>query len=329
MILCDVLKGLENSPPPLWLMRQAGRYLPEYMAIRQNFDDFIQFCFTPRACVEVTLQPIERFDFDAAIIFSDILVIPHVLGQKVSFQKNHGPVLENVSFEDVLMKAPDVSIKHALAPVYEAITKTRAKLGSDKALIGFAGAPWTIATYMLSGGKTSDHSACLDHPFLNSVMAQLETSVTQHLIGQIEAGCNVLQIFDSWASSVPQNLRDTYLYTPLRRIVQGVRSLHPNTPIIYFGRDVSGDYAQLLDLNLAFGVDQFVDLETLKLPDTCVLQGNLDPQKLVDGNFEEDIERILHVMEGRPHIFNLGHGILPQTPISHVEKLVQLVRQNS
>ncbi len=333
MRLLDVLTHKKClTPPPMWMMRQAGRYLPEYKQVRKNYDDFMQFCFSPDDVVKVTLQPVQRFPLDAAIIFSDILVIPHVLGQRVWFEPDHGPKLEKVDFSKLLLNAGQVSLEQVLAPVADAIAKTRAQLDHTKALIGFSGAPWTLLTYMISNGKTADFNTVLDFAASNrELFAQLqgllEEKVAELLCLHISAGANVVQIFESWAVAVPPALRELYLYTPLRRIVAKVRTRYPGTPIIYYARGVSGDYVGLQDLDVAFGVDETVDIVDIKvqLP-SSVLQGNLSPNKLLNGDFEEDLGRILSGMHGAPHIFNLGHGINKDTPISHVERMIEVVQ---
>ncbi len=333
MRLIDVLVHKKClTSPPIWMMRQAGRYLPEYKQVRKNYDDFIQFCFSVDDVVKITLQPVQRFPLDAAIIFSDILVIPHVLGQRVWFEPDHGPKLEKVDFSKLLSNAGQVSLEQALAPVADAISKTRALLDPTKALIGFAGAPWTLLTYMISNGKTADFNTVLDFAATNpELFAQLqellEEKVAELLCLHISAGANVVQIFESWAMAVSKASRETYLYEPLRRIVASVRVKYPNTPIIYYARGVSADYAKLQDLDIAFGVDETADIVDLRahLPN-AVLQGNLSPHKLLSGDFEEDLERILSGMNGTPHVFNLGHGINKDTPVAHVERMIEVVQ---
>lgn len=332
MRLIDVLVHKKSlTPPPIWMMRQAGRYLPEYKEVRKNYDDFIKFCFSPDDVVKVTLQPVQRFPFDAAIIFSDILVIPHVLGQRVWFEPDHGPKLEKVDFHKLLLSAGQVSLEQALAPVADAIAKTRALLDPTKTLIGFAGAPWTLLTYMISNGKTTDFNTVLDFAGANpqlfaQLQRMLEEKVAELLCLHILAGANTVQLFESWAMAVPKALREAYLYAPLRRIVAAVRAKYPNVPIIYYARGVSADYVKLQDLNIAFGVDETADIVDLRtqLP-TAVLQGNLSPHKLLNSDFEEDLDRILTGMDGTPHVFNLGHGINKDTPIAHVELMIDLI----
>jgi len=334
MRLTEVLVHKKSlMSPPIWMMRQAGRYLPEYRDVRKNYDDFMQLCFSPEDVVKVTLQPVLRFPLDAAIIFSDILVIPHVLGQRVWFEPDHGPKLQNVDFNELLASASQVLFEKELAPVAEAIAKTRAQLDPKKALIGFSGAPWTLLTYMISNGKTVDFNTVLDFASKNAtlfsqLLALIEEKVADLLCLHISAGVNVVQIFESWAIAVPSVLRTDYLYAPLRRIVAAVRAKHQSVPIIYYARGVSADYAHLLDLDIAFGVDETADIVSLKgqLPG-AVLQGNLSPTALLRGDFEMELGRILTGMQGNPHVFNLGHGINKDTPIKHMERMIEVVQK--
>ncbi len=336
MRFIDVLTHKKSfTTPPMWMMRQAGRYLPEYRKIRQNHPDFMHFCFSSDDVVEVTLQPLRRFPLDAAIIFSDILVIPHALGQRVWFEPDHGPKLETVNFNALLKKADTISLKNALAPVADAIAKTRAFLDQTKALIGFAGAPWTLLTYMISNGKTADFNTVLGFAQENATLfkqlqAMMEEKVIDLLCMHIEAGCDAVQIFESWAKVVPAHLRNAYLYEPLKRIVKAVHLRHFNTPIIYYGRGVSGDYTQLIDLNIAFGVDETANMSVLRshMP-TTVLQGNFSPELLLQGDneqFKSTIKSMLEANQGAPYIFNLGHGINKDTPIAHVEQMIDLIQ---
>jgi uroporphyrinogen decarboxylase len=334
----DLLTVLVNKtpldPPPRWMMRQAGRYLPEYRAVRQRHSDFIAFCFTPADVVTVTCQPLNRFPLSAAIIFSDILVIPHLLGQRVWFEQNHGPRLERIDFNDFLKTAPTVDFEKMLSPVADAIQQTREHLDSSKALIGFSGAPWTLLTYMVSQGKTHDFSCVVSFAKANpelfkALQTVLESYVIRLLLVHLKAGVNAVQLFESWALEVPSIYRDEWLYQPLRRIVQGVRHHVPHAPFIYYGRGISDDYIHLSDLDIAFGIDENGDLLKVRnqLPVTCVTQGNLSPQKLIQGASEEDIYTILAAVHGKPHIFNLGHGINKNTPILHVEKMIEIIKK--
>lgn len=335
MNLLNVLQHKETQhTPPLWLMRQAGRYLPEYKAVRKQFPDFMAFCFTPEAVCEVTLQPIQRFDFDAAIIFSDILVIPHALGQKVWFEENYGPRLANCSLEQLCAQAPFIDLAAELKQVAVGIEKTRTKLPAHKPLLGFAGAPWTLSTYMISQGKTADFSTIVNfaHRFEDLFLNLLDV-LTQKVVAllklHIDAGVNALQIFESWASAVPKALQQKYLFDPLQKIVHELQAYAPHIPIIYYGRGISNAYTKLDHLNIAFGVDENGDMGTLcaDLPQH-VLQGNLSPQTLLSGHqLDAQIDFILSACQNRPFIFNLGHGIHKDTPLAHVERIVTRVRK--
>jgi uroporphyrinogen decarboxylase len=335
--LFRTLTRLEPGAPPLWMMRQAGRYLPEYRQIREQAGGFWTLCLTPELASEVTLQPIRRFDYDAAIIFSDILVIPRALGQQVDFELTHGPHLEKLGQEFFLTSPDWTKVDQILEPVYGAIRLTRSRLSPLKDLIGFTGSPWTIATYMIDGGKSRDfplsRQALSHSKNLISLLELLTQAVARHLINQVKAGATVLQIFDSWAGLVPVSLRPEILFDPLKEILQQVRSAVGSVPIIYFGRGVSDSYGALgqENLKIALGVDQHADLEELDrlLPKDCALQGNLDPEILVAGGEQLDqaVARILKVAQNRPFVFNLGHGILPETPIPHVDRVCELVRR--
>jgi uroporphyrinogen decarboxylase len=285
--LLSVLKGEPAAVPPVWLMRQAGRYLPEYRALRANAKDFVQFCLTPELAVEVTLQPVRRFDLDAAILFADILLLPHALGQKVWFAEGEGPRLEPVRDMAGLAKLayrPDL-----LAPVMQTIKGVRAALntgsGADRAaLIGFAGAPWTVATYMIEGMGGTDHEtirklAWTDAEFFAALMDLLVESTSAYLIVQADAGAEALQIFESWAGTVPAGLFKRAVLEPTSRIVQAVKAKHPNIPIIGFPRGAGGwlaRYAEATGVD-GVGVDQMTDIAALKLPAKLAVQGNLDP----------------------------------------------------
>ncbi|MBW8309623.1 MAG: uroporphyrinogen decarboxylase [Candidatus Paracaedibacteraceae bacterium] len=335
--LSKILKGKKTDSPALWMMRQAGRYLPEYRQVREQAGSFWTLCFTPHLAAEVTLQPIRRFDYDAAIIFSDILVIPKALGQTVEFAPNHGPLLEPLDWQTITQFSKWTQFEQILAPVYDAISQTRESLAPAKDLIGFAGSPWTIATYMMDGGKGNEFSLSrqslktIDN--LQPLLEILTYSISLHLINQVQAGANVLQIFDSWASLVPVDLREDILFKPLNQIITTVRQRVGDIPIIYFGRGISESYTMLAQkkLNIAVGIDQHANLMELArlLPAEIPLQGNLDPEILVEGGekLKTAIAQILEVAKNRSFVFNLGHGILPHTPISHVETVCELVRQ--
>ena len=334
------LAGEPVWPPPLWMMRQAGRYLPEYRHIRANAGSFLDFCYDPASTVEATLQPIRRFEFDAAILFSDILVIPDALGQRVSFESGEGPRLTPITEErqvDALHETLDVT---RLAPVFETVTRLKRELPGETPLIGFCGAPWTVASYMIAGRGTPDQAPARTfayrHPALfERIVDKLVESSIAYLTKQVDSGVDAVQIFDTWAGVLPAGEFERWCVKPIAAIVAGLRLAHPKIPIIVFAR---GAGPRLLELKEAtdadaLGIDTAVDPHwaARSLPVTTVLQGNLDPLALIAGGQALDaaVGRILAAFRHRPHIFNLGHGILPETPIAHVERLVELVRRDA
>ncbi len=318
-------------------MRQAGRYLPEYRAVRATTKSFLDFCYTPEKAVEVTLQPIRRFDLDAAIIFSDILVIPHALGQKVWFEEGEGPRLEALTDPAQFGQLSRARLTDFLTPVYRAIREARAALAKDKALLGFAGAPFTLACYMIEGGGSRDFAKvkqwAYEHPDSFGLLIDLLVeSVVDHLVNQIEAGADAVQLFDSWAGVLPEEQLFGWSLEPMVRIAHGVKARHPKVPIIAFPRAV-GPAALMYRRTDAFaalsidtGIGAHWAAQELQ-PHICV-QGNLDPIMLVTGGvaMEREATRILDKLGRGPFIFNLGHGVVPQTPPDHVARLVEIVR---
>jgi uroporphyrinogen decarboxylase len=334
------LAGEPVWPPPLWLMRQAGRYLPEYRQIRSQAASFLEFCYSPKATVEATLQPIRRFGFDAAILFSDILVIPDALGQRVSFESGEGPRLTPITDARAVAALRErIDLDH-LAPVLETVARLKQDLPRNTPLIGFCGAPWTVASYMIAGKGTPDQAparlfAYREPALFQRVIDKLVEASIVYLGKQVEAGVDAVQIFDTWAGVLPTGAFERWCVEPIAAIVRGLRAAHPTIPIIVFAR---GAGPRLVGLETAtganaLGIDTAVDPDwaARTLPATTVLQGNLDPLALVAGGaaLDEAVARILEAVRGRPHIFNLGHGILPETPIAHVERLVSLVRAAS
>lgn len=332
--------GQAASPPPIWLMRQAGRYLPEYLATRAEAGDFLSLCYNPKLACEVTLQPIRRYGFDAAILFSDILVVPHALGQEVRFEKGEGPRLDPVTTTaDLARLAPDKT-SEKLDIVFEAVSLIRSQLPRQTALIGFCGAPWTVATYMVGGRGSSDQADArlwaYRAPEEFAQLIDLLTTVSiEYLSGQVAAGVDVLQIFDTWAGSLPPREFEKWVVAPTARIVAELNARHPDVPVIGFPR---GAGARLASYCHATGVDgvgcdtsqRMSDVrDTVTAYNLAVVQGNLDPLALVAGGAELDhaIDEILEAMQGAPFIFNLGHGIVPQTPPEHVAHLVERVRE--
>jgi uroporphyrinogen decarboxylase len=335
--LMDVLRGNVAAAPPVWLMRQAGRYLPEYRALRRQASSFLDFCYTPEMAVEATLQPIERFGLDAAILFSDILVIPDALGMPVRFVEGTGPVLEPVSDAAGIdaLKPASAAPEH-LAPVYAALRTLRDALDPAVTLIGFAGAPWTIATYMVEGRgghnfETVKQMMWQAPAAFTQLIDLLAEAVARHLIAQIDAGADCVKLFDSWAGVLPEPEFNALVIDPTRRIVEQVRAAHPGVPVIGFPRQAGDRYAAYAAGTAvdAVAVDQGVTLATMQaLSETVAVQGNLDPQLLVAGGapMVERIRSLVDGMAGRRHVFNLGHGVVPQTPPEHVAELVAAVR---
>jgi uroporphyrinogen decarboxylase len=335
-LLATVLGERQNTPP-MWIMRQAGRYLPEYRETRKQAGSFLDLCYTPELAVEVTLQPLRRFDLDAAILFSDILVIPDALGQSVRFETGEGPILDPLDAKGVEGLGKERVLDH-LAPVLETVKRLRAALPAEKTLIGFCGAPWTVATYMLNGRGSPDQWVArrfaLEHPeaFDRLMDILVETSI-DYLAAQFEAGADVVQIFESWALNLDDASFARQVTEPNRRIVEGLRQRIPNAPIIGFPRGAAGNlagFAKNTGVN-ALGIDYSTPLEFVNsaLPKTLTVQGNLDPLRLVVGGqaMDNQVRAILAAWADRPHIFNLGHGIVPETPIAHVERLIALVKQ--
>ena len=333
----DVLRGQRAAVPPIWMMRQAGRYLPEYREIRAKAGGFLDLCFTPEFATEVTLQPIRRFNFDAAIIFSDILVIPYALGRAVRFEAGEGPRLDPLDTPDQIATLKTDADFDKLEPVFEALRRVRAALDPKIALIGFCGAPWTVATYMVAGQGTPDQAPArmlaYRHPeaFAKIIDALVENSI-HYLVEQLNAGADVLQIFDTWAGVLPPREFQRWSIEPTKRIVKGVRAKMPDAKIIGFPR---GAGAQLPAYVEATGVDAVsIDwaaepgLVRERVQSKVAVQGNLDPLALIAGGAALDraVDDVLaNYAQGRL-IFNLGHGIQPETPIAHVEQMLQRVR---
>lgn len=336
--LLKILSGEACHPPPIWLMRQAGRYLPEYREVRADAGSFLELCYNPELASRVTLQPIERFGFDAAILFSDILVVPDALGQKVSFVQNEGPVLEAIQDGEGVKRLQRERFLEHLAPVFETIKLLRSSLDPEVALIGFCGAPWTVATYMIGGRGSPDQAAARSFAYQDAVAFQnlidllVEVSI-DYLLAQVSAGAQALQIFDSWAGNLPEGEFVRWCVGPARRIVDGVRASAPEVPIIGFPRGVGPLYPFYAKETGVSGVscDTSLPLDFIskELQPHLAVQGNLDPLLLVAGGaaLERQIDIILESLSGGPFIFNLGHGIVPQTPLAHVAQLIEQVRK--
>ena len=335
--LLRVLSGGRERVPPVWMMRQAGRYLPEYRAVRARAGSFLGLCFNPEWAAEVTLQPIRRFGFDAAILFSDILVIPHALGQTVRFVEGEGPRLDplvDAAALDRVRREIDPSI---LAPIYETVRRVKAELPGGVPLIGFCGAPWTVATYMVAGRSTPDQApakvlAAQEPEAFGRLIDTLVEASACYLIEQLEAGADCLQIFDSWAGTLPPEEFERWCVKPTRRLVARVREEMPGTRIIGFPRGAGRGIPRYVEET---GVDA-VSLETAidrqfareAIQSRVPVQGNLDPEILLAGGAALDraVDDVMTAFADRPFIFNLGHGILPQTPIANVERMLARVR---
>jgi uroporphyrinogen decarboxylase len=335
--LLAALSGMRQATPPLWLMRQAGRYLPEYRAIRAKAASFLDFCYTPELATEATLQPIRRFGFDAAILFSDILVAADALGQRVSFEEGEGPRLKPIEVAADLAALSDEPDWSRLAPVFETVARVRSALPDDVALIGFCGAPWTVASYMIAGRGTPDQAPARLFAYRNpdlftALIDKLVELSAAYLERQLRAGAEAVQIFDSWAGVLPPSEFERWCVAPIARIVAKLSAVLPRAPIIAFPRGAAtqlGKFAAIDGL-AAIGLDTAAEPRAAAsaLPARFALQGNLDPLALIAGGraLDEGIDRALQGFAGRAHVFNLGHGVLPETPIAHVERLVARVR---
>lgn len=333
--LLSCLLGEPGERPPIWLMRQAGRYLPEYRKVRAEAGSFLDLCYNPTLAAEVTIQPLRRFELDAAIIFSDILVIPQALGQELAFQEGEGPKLEPLQ---ELPKLQETAFLEELAPVYEALALVAGQLGPEKTLIGFAGAPWTLACYMIDGkggsGFPKAQAVMRQRPtFFGQLIDCLVESIVLHLSRQIEAGAEVVQLFDSWAGALQGDEVSKWSLAPLLRITGELARLHPGVPVILFPRQIDreglltvAEDGRAAGLSLDQGQDLAWAAEALQ--SRIVIQGNLAPETLKAGGeaLHLEVDRILRQLSKGPHIFNLGHGVLQHTPPEHVAALVEQVR---
>ncbi len=331
----DVLNGATAYPPPIWMMRQAGRYLPEYRDTRKRAGSFLDLCYNPDLAVEVTLQPIRRFGFDASILFSDILVVPHALGRDLRFEEGRGPLMTPIGPEEV--QAIDGTGFHEhLAPVYETVSRLRRELPLSTALIGFCGAPWTVATYMIAGHGTPDQAPARLFAYqYPEVMARLLDLLADHsadyLVRQVSAGADAVQIFDSWAGVLDEASFEAFCVAPVTRMVKRLRAVHPHAPVIGFPRGAGSLYDTFRQKTRvdALGLDWTVPLShAARLQSGGAVQGNLDPLRLVAGGraLRDGVDAILTALGHGPLVFNLGHGIVPETPIEHVETMIRQVR---
>ena len=331
-------RGEALEVPPIWLMRQAGRYLPEYRATRAEAGDFLTLCYTPKLAAEVTLQPIRRYGFDAAILFSDILVVPDALGQAVRFAEGEGPRLEPIRSVDGLGKLSIAGAAQKFDIVAETVARLRQDLPAETALIGFCGAPWTVATYMVQGQGSADQAearlwAYRDPAGFQVLIDVLIAASVDYLDRQVRAGADCLQIFDTWAGSLPDDEFDRWVVAPTRAIREAIGDLHPDIPVIGFPRGAGATAVWYVTETGVDGIGcdtatpPFVMSEAFDEEDV-VVQGNLDPLLLVAGGarLDERVDEILDLMRGKRFIFNLGHGIVPQTPPENVARLVARVR---
>ena len=333
--LLAVLRGERLDPPPVWMMRQAGRYLHEYRELRTEKGSFLNLVYDSEAAAEITLQPLKRFELDAAILFSDILIVPFAIGQNLTFVAGEGPRLSpplaSASIDDL------TPYSGRLDPIYETVAKVKARLPDRVTLIGFAGAPWTVATYMVAGQGSREQAetrrlAYAHRGRFQAIIDRIEEVTFAYLSKQVEAGAEALQLFDSWAGSLAPSEFEQWVIAPTARLVARLRDRHPDVPIIGFPKGAGGKlpaYARETGVT-AVGLDETIDpLWAAKaLPDGIPVQGNLDPLALIAGGepLAEAVRRILDALAGRPHIFNLGHGIQQDTPIAHVEQLLDLVK---
>lgn len=331
------LSGIQPDHTPFWFMRQAGRYLPEYRELRKKAKNFLDFCYTPEMACEATLQPIRRFGMDGAIIFSDILVVPHALGVGVQFEEGEGPVLTPVTDEPTLKQLSLHAIEEKLAPVYEVLRLTKAALPKTTALIGFAGAPWTLACYMVEGRSSKKFQqiktiSTHDGIFFDKLISLLTRAVIKHLDLQIKAGAEIVQIFDSWAGLLTDNEYTNWVIEPTTKIVSEIKKLHPEIPVIGFPRQ-SGtkilSYARETGVN-AVNFDTSVSIEWVKakLQPAVIVQGALD-QNVLAGNKDamlKEAKSMIDMLKDKPFVFNLAHGILPTTPIENVAALSEFLK---
>jgi uroporphyrinogen decarboxylase len=334
--LLAVLNGERRDPPPVWMMRQAGRYLPEYRTLREEKGSFLDLVYDSEAAAEITLQPLKRFpQLDAAILFADILLIPFAMGQNLTFIAGEGPHLTPPVASTALDQLTPFPAR--LDPIYETVAKVRARLDPAKTLIGFAGSPWTVATYMVAGQASRQQSEARQLAYRNAqqfaeLIQRVEEVTLDYLLKQIEAGAEAVQLFDSWAGSLAPKQFEQWVVGPTARIVSALEARHPDVPVIGFPKGAGGKlaaYARETGID-AIGLDETVDpvWAARELPENLPLQGNLDPLALLAGGeaLKDGVRRILDAFAGRPHIFNLGHGILQETPITHVQELLKLVK---
>ena len=341
--MIKILEVINNKKifdsPPIWIMRQAGRYLPEYMQVRSNFTNFLDLCYNPKNASRVTLQPIERFDLDAAIIFSDILVIPDALGVDVQFKKNEGPILSKFTDKSDLKNLKIENVIKFLQPVFENIQITRGKLAKNKALIGFSGSPFTLACYMIEGGSSKNFEltrkfAIANEQLFADLIGILTESISIYLIEQIKYGADIVKLFDSWSGILPPEEFQKWVINPTKKIVENVKKSYPKTPVICFPKGCGSLYENFVnEINPdVIALDQNLTKAFIKekIQEKAVIQGNLDNYLLAYGSKDQiskQVDEILENFSNKPFIFNLGHGIIKETPIENVEFLISKIRK--
>ena len=337
-ILLKTLFGQKSKNPPIWLMRQAGRYLPEYKRTRKKAGSFLELCYNPMLATEVTLQPLRRFDLDGAILFADILLIPNALGQHLEFVEGRGPILRPIkNFSDYKHLKEVDKIHDILNPVYDAVSNIKSKLEKNITFIGFAGSPWTVSTYMIEGQGSKDHiktkTFMLQHPdIFDKLILKIEKATVEYLSKQIIAGVDAVKIFDSWAGSLPGHYLEKYSLNPMKNIAKELKKRFPKIPLIVFPRGVGPMYetfSKIKEFN-CIAVDSNIDITWAKknIQNNNVIQGNLDPAYLVSGG-KELVNKTIDIVENFStggHIFNLGHGITPNAKIENVELLIKTIK---
>ena len=332
-----MLNGERVDPVPVWMMRQAGRHLPEYREVRAKARDFLDFCYSPSLAAEATLQPVRRYGMDGATLFADILLVLDAMGRNVRFLEGEGPRVDPATKASELAQVPIEKILARLAPVGETVERVRASLDDSTTLIGFAGSPWTVGVYAIEGrggtDKADSRKFGYSHPEeLDGMLEQLVEASAHYLLMQANAGADALMLFESWAEGLPEDAFERWVIEPTARLVQRVRALGVKQPIIGFPRGAGGlvlDYAERTGVN-AVGLDTAIPLKRIaaSLPKGMPVQGNLDPMRLIAGGpaMEARVREIITALKGRPHIFNLGHGVTPETPIPHVESVLRTIR---
>lgn len=335
--LLSTLLGEISNRPPVWMMRQAGRHLPEYLELRGRAKDFLDFCYTPSLATEATLQPIRRYGMDGAILFADILLILDAMGRDVRFEPGIGPIVEKIECAADIGKVPAQTVADRLSPVYETVSRVKAELPEETTLIGFAGSPWTVALYALEGRGKTDKSEARGWAHgkadeLQAVLSEIVEATAHYLARQVEAGADALMLFDSWAEGLPNDVFGEIITRPTKALVKRVRELGVTVPIIGFPRGAGAmlpSYVTATDVN-AVGLDTATVPEFINasLPKGFPVQGHLDPLLLIEGGSRMDarVEYLIEAYKDRPHVFNLGHGVTPQTPIKNVERVLEIIR---